>query len=592
MQPPTHEAAHVTHLSLSIGLTQGVLAAVLVNMDPATPAMAATMAALFTLVIVPGLGLQHAWPAQRPTRLLLWLGLLTAILAGCAAWVCWDQPFGDAPELGRTNRLVSLLLWGTGGIWCGISLAGAAAETTPTPTDRLQWLRGVMHQSLAALAVVGVVYLVIAAGVALLNLVGLDLEDLIYSEEGTAFLIPVAWGLGMHGLRRRAAAHAGPAQLANAAGQLDARLARALLPVMAGLVGIFLVGLLIQGLEPLWNTRAATAILLGMQGLVVAAAMLAASTIQDDDAAGASPVPAVVRHSTDALLLALPVLAALAGHALWLRIAQHGLTPERLHATALCLLATLAALGLAGVVLRTRLRRRPWLEGAPVVAWAVAGTVVAISILFHTPLLDPLGLSARSQYARLTAGQVDTAAYRFDTLWWELGTEGRAMARQLQAELPELQARGVYSERQVSALQRRLEETIARGGALQHLPEIAVTDIEVIPPDAGASPELLAAVADTARLRPAHEGGTLAITPLQADNDAETEWLLIPSGDFWPVLLFDRHSNGTWEHMGDYSTSIPRATLLQAISAGTLQTQQPPYHDLTVDGRPVPLSRH
>lgn len=579
-------------LALKIGLTQGVLAAALVNLDTPAPAVAAAVAAVIALAVVLGLGLQLAWPAERPTRLLTWLGLLAAILAGCAAWVAWDQPVGDAPDLGRSDRVFSLLLWGLGGTWCGISLAAAAGEAAPEPASRLHWLRGAMHQALACLAVVGVVYLVIAAGVALLDLVGLDLADLVYTAEGTAFLIPVAWGLGMHGLRRRGLLEAGQADrapLLDRAIRLDSRLARALLPVMAVLVGIFLVGLLVQGLTPLWNTRAATAILLGMQGLVVVAAMLAAPAAPDDDAA---PVPALLRHSADALLLTLPVLAALSAHALWLRVNQYGLTPERVHAAALCLLAVVAALGLAGVVLQGRLRRRPWLEGAPLVAWAVAGTLLAMAILFHTPWLDPLTLSARSQYARLVAGRVDPDTYRFDALWWELGTAGRAAAEQFQAELPTLQERDVYSDAQVAALHRKLEETMQRGGALRHQPEVAATDITVIPDSATAPHELLEAVAASARFRPAREGAVLAITPLHADDDGEAEWLLIPSEDYWPALLFDRQANGTWEHVGEYPVSMPRASLLEALARDTVHTQAPAYRDLLLNGRRVPLNSH
>ena len=66
----------------------------------------------------------------------------------------------------------------------------------------------------------------------------------------------------------------------------------------------------------------------------------------------------MLRVLVDASSLCLPLLAGLAVYALWLRIGQYGLTPDRVVAVGATLVALLHALALMAAVLR---RRDGWL---------------------------------------------------------------------------------------------------------------------------------------------------------------------------------------------------------------------------------------
>src|SRR5690606_16386903 len=109
-------------------------------------------------------------------------------------------------------------------------------------------------------------------------------------------------------------------------------------------------------------------------------------------------------------------------HALWLRIDQYGLTPDRVLAALLALVALLHGLALVRAVLR---RDSAWLSGLrqsnPPLALFAAGLLV----LMHVPALSPLQLSATSQYQRLVSDQVPVEQTDLGALRFQLGEPGR-----------------------------------------------------------------------------------------------------------------------------------------------------------------------
>ena len=117
----------------------------------------------------------------------------------------------------------------------------------------------------------------------------------------------------------------------------------------------------------------------------------------------------------------MPVWCVLAGLAIRLRIQQYGLTPERVYVTVLIGIASGYALGYVGALLW---RGPTWLAGIRRVNVPLALGVALLGVLLHTPWLDPLRWSARSQYARLAAGDVDAAVFDYAFLRFKLGQVG------------------------------------------------------------------------------------------------------------------------------------------------------------------------
>ena len=115
-----------------------------------------------------------------------------------------------------------------------------------------------------------------------------------------------------------------------------------LLPLMTLIAAGFLATLVFTGVQPLWDTQFATALLLIAFGALVVLLNAAYQDGHDERA-----TPRVLRYPGSFAALALVPLAALAGYALFLRIEQYGWTADRIYASACALVAAFYAAGYA-----------------------------------------------------------------------------------------------------------------------------------------------------------------------------------------------------------------------------------------------------
>lgn len=184
-------------------------------------------------------------------------------------------------------------------------------------------------------------------------------------------------------------------------------LASWILPVLTLIVAGFLASLPFTGLEPLWATRSAAAVLLFADAAVV---ILINAAWQN----GAAPVARVIRLSARVAALLLVPVTIIAMYALALRVADHGWTVDRIVAAACMLVASCYAIGYAAAALR-----KGWLALLAPVNIATAFVVLGTVLLLFSPLLDPARVSVNSQLARLEAKKVgidkfDLAYLRFE----------------------------------------------------------------------------------------------------------------------------------------------------------------------------------
>jgi hypothetical protein len=281
--------------------------------------------------------------------------------------------------------------------------AGDEAGRLIAPYDRYFDL-GWRHGAQLALAVLftGAFWAVLGLGAALFFLIKLHfLSDLIAK---TWFNIPVtttmfAAAIQLTDLR---------SGLVRGVRALGLALLSWLLPVMAGLTIAFLAALIFTGLGPLWSTKAAAALLLSALGALV---VLINATYQD----GAEHNRGVILASAARVgAAAMTPLAALAGYALYLRILQYGLTPERIYASAVLIVGV----SYAGAYLIGAFAK-PWmkpLERGNIIA---AVLVIVVLIALFSPIADPARLSVDDQMQRLEAGRLspdklDYTFLRFD----------------------------------------------------------------------------------------------------------------------------------------------------------------------------------
>ncbi|SIO57329.1 protein of unknown function [Rhodovulum sp. ES.010] len=253
----------------------------------------------------------------------------------------------------------------------------------------------------AAWLFVGLVWGVLFLSNAFLELVGIDIIERLIDAEPVPYLLS---GLTL------GVALAVVGELSDyVSPDLVLQLLRLLLPVVLVVLAVFLVALPVQGLSNLFGQFSAAATLLAM---AFGAATLISTGL---DATEERRVPGGFTCWCCRLMaLLLPAVAGLAAFAVWLRIDQYGLSPDRIVAAALAVLALGYGVAYAGAVLvgpgwAARIRRaNVWMAAA-------AMTLVAA---FFTPLLDLQRLSAENQVTRYRSG---AAADDLDL--WSIGRE-------------------------------------------------------------------------------------------------------------------------------------------------------------------------
>ncbi|MFN6936250.1 MAG: DUF4153 domain-containing protein, partial [Tsuneonella sp.] len=186
-----------------------------------------------------------------------------------------------------------------------------------------------------------------------------------------------------------------------------------------------LVAMMFSGPEVLWQaTRRATPILLMC---AAGAWVLANATLRDDDESMSGN--RLLRIAALVLALSILPLTIFAAISLGTRIAQHGLSPERLWGVIAIAVAT--AYGLAWLVAVLRgWKGGGWRENVRRANLHLAVAISGIALLLALPILDFGGISARNQLARLESGAVSADDFDYAALRWDFGDAGRrALAR-------------------------------------------------------------------------------------------------------------------------------------------------------------------
>ncbi|MGA0606964.1 DUF4153 domain-containing protein [Phenylobacterium sp. VNQ135] len=399
-------------IRVGIGLAQGVALYLLDKLGEHLPATLLGALVLFvTLAPIAALG---AIGACRARTAAIWLGVASAALlalGGYEGWVFALEKAGEWPRF----RVVAFL---------GAALFVAHHLILPADAERRRtasysryfdegWKDGV--RLVLGLAFVGALWILLFLGAALFDLIGLKfLSDLI-REEWFAFPATTTFfALAIHVTATRGSLVLGARTLA-------LNLMSWLLPLMTLIVGGFLAGLAFTGFSPLWETGHAGGILLAATGALI---VLINAAYQDGERGDHPPRP--LRWAVRVAAVLLAPLALVTAYGLWLRIAQHGLTPGRIYALACLLMAGIYASG----YLWAAVDRRGWMRRLEVVNIAAAHVVVLVLLAVFSPLADPARLSVSDQVSRLRTGEAEAAAFDYRFLRFGGGRWGReALAR-------------------------------------------------------------------------------------------------------------------------------------------------------------------
>jgi len=189
-------------------------------------------------------------------------------------------------------------------------------------------------------------------------------------------------------------------------------------PLALGLV-LFLLAMIVSGPGVLWAaTDNATPVLLAC---AAGSFVLANAIIRDDDTDMSRSV--VMRVTSFVLAMSILPLTAFAAISMGARIAQHGLSPERLWAVVAISVACSYGVAAVAAAIRGKVKGwRPFLRRANL-DLAVGLSVFALFLAL--PILDFGAISAKNQIGRLERGAVAAKDFDYDALRWDFGDAGR-----------------------------------------------------------------------------------------------------------------------------------------------------------------------
>jgi len=554
------------------GAAHGAALWLLVETWPEGPAARAVAAAGLTFLAVTALVLHFAWTGAARARLAA-LTLATGLVyAAVAGWVGWKLPT-RGPEAwadeqrGVTWMLASLVTLYVLGPFLQIFQRTGRAHFPYRELFLHGWSN--FFVALVALLFVGALWTVLLLWAALFDLVGIELFEDLFTE--APFVWTVTGGAAGFGIALGRESE----RVVGTLRGITLAVFRGLLPIVAFVALIFLATLPFTGLEGLWRTDRAAQILLAWVGLTV---LFLNAVYQDGSGVGLPP--AWIRRGVEAALLAMTVFAGVAAYGIALRIGQYGLTPPRFWGVLFTLVLGGYALGYALAVVR---QGAPWLRMVRAVNLAMALVVVALGLLTHTPALDPIAWSARSQVARLVEGRVAAEEFDYGYLRFQLGREGRRALERLEA----LEAHPELAEVRTGIAAARAAESYW-DWQKRHGPGLALEDFRVLPPGT-VLPEGLFEFARTQGVMwtgvPCDAPNYCAVFPAELDGRPPDEWVFVVAQPHWSHVVAVARTRAGYESLGPLHSRgpVPGAEeIRESLEALRFGARKPRYRDVRI----------
>lgn len=567
---------------LGIGLAQGVALFLLQKADEskAWPATAPMLYAplLVCALMVPMIPLA-ALSAMRRTSLILWTAVAAAVAAILAVHAAWTgaepQRLGAGPLSPPIFIAVAALLFIAHHL---VQPADAARKPVAPYADYFDLAFTNLIRLFLSLAFTGAFWLLLFLAGALFKLIGVEAIQKLIGE--TAFAFPATglmFAAAVHMAVQLTEARAG---LVRGVRTVGLTLLAWLSPLMVVIAGGFLATLPFTGLAPLWGTKAATALLLA----AAAALIILVNAAYQDGAEPPHVIPQWAARIAGLLLIPIVILAA---YALWLRIDQYGLTPDRVFAGAYLVVA----IGFTAGYALAALKPGPWMKPLEPTNLIMAAVSVLLLIALFTPIADPARLSVNSQVKRLAAGKVTAEKFDFQFLRFDSGRYGRDAIEKLKTSPHAETARRA---REASAAKERAYAATGRG------PDFAATVVYPAGKSLPASfreqdwtttgPDSVCTIA----------GARCSALLIDTDGDGVDEVLLTSGATFDVFKMTDKG----WRRVAETQGGCPGADINAALKAGTVRMAPPaPRNDIVVgdhrlamvpagDGCAIPAGEH
>lgn len=178
-----------------------------------------------------------------------------------------------------------------------------------------------------------------------------------------------------------------------------------LLPIMTGIIGLFLVSLFYTGPELLWKTGYGNELLLFAAVMLI---ILVNAVYQD----GEHTLSLIQRYAVTLACCLLTPIIILVMYALSLQIRESGLSVDRIYAFAGAIIVAAYALGYALAVFIPNKK----LKFIETTNYLTSWLIIIIYFALFTPIADPARLMVANQVSRLQSGQVAPEKFDFKVL--------------------------------------------------------------------------------------------------------------------------------------------------------------------------------
>lgn len=545
-----------TLIRLATGLAQGLLLYGLYQADqskiwPAT--QRELYAALLLVFLFAPFVVLAGVSALRWRTLAAWKAVAVLVAAGLGAYAAWS---GDPAARGVDGLEPHAFLAVAALIFIGHHLV-QPADLERRRIARYEayfdvtWKHGA--QGALSLGFTGAFWLLLFLAAALFKLIGVEAIDRLIKHQAFAFpatTVMFAAAVQLTDVR---------ANLVRGVRTVALTLLAWLLPLMALIAAAFLLTLPFTGLEPLWKTRSATAILLTADAFLI---LLTNAAYQD----GTEKTAVVLKWAARLAGVLLVPITVLAAYGLSLRIGQYGLSPDRIIAAACVFVAAGYALGYAVAAVRPG----AWMRTLEPTNIAMAFVMIAVLLALFTPLADPRRLSVNDQVARLEKGKVKVAEFDYEFLRFDAGRFGReALDRLKTSANPEIAKHSKAAAALTGRTYARSREPAAPGRD----PRITFHPKGARPPEG-----FLTAITTGERY-----GGCLSsdancdASLLDVTGDGRPE-VLMTSG--WDIEVYGPGGDGVWRKLGSFQPPCSGFDARAAVREGRLGVAEPAIKDL------------
>lgn len=560
---PDGDRRRIAIVRLAVGLVQGIVLYLLLR---ATEGDSASWSQRHPDLFAPALLTALFLPAVLLSgvgKLRLWVYVVWSLIAGLVlALLAWHDIARQAG--GAREATFPLFVFAAAALFIAHHLIVPAdrerrlAASYPAYFDAA-WMAGV--QGVLSIGFAGAFWLLLLLGANLFKIIGLSfLSDLLQESWFSLPLTGLAFATAVHLTDVRDGLIRGVRTVA-------LMLLSWLLLVITVLVGGFLLALPFTGLDGLWQTGSATALVLS----AAAALIVLINTAYQDGRPDHRP-PVVLRYGVRVASALIAPLVALAFWGLALRIGQHGLTPDRIIATACAVVGAVYGLG----YLFAAVRPGPWMKPLEPTNIIAAVLSVAVILALFSPVADPARLSAADQVARLERGAVATEDFDFEFLRFDSGKAGLAALDRL-TRSPDME-----TARLARAARAREDRS---GYSVQERRE-QVAGIRIEPVAGQTTPPSFTAQLDRqdSLIYACISDRPCRLRSVDLDGDGRMEVLLANSS---AILTFAKDDQGQWSQSGTYSVMCGNVSPDELTIAFTERFAVAPARlpDLVVGGR-------